>query len=360
MEKIEFKNSVIVWTTGKERWIINYNDITMSFLRGIHPYLKRELSTAIKNKIINQLKIIYGEWYLTKLKKIKNYNNLNSNDLKKITTTGKKLGNGRYATVYLYKDYAIKVITNQSKSTNGKIELKILKLLLKNITFEYLSPNIINIYEYIETKNKDYIVLEKLDQTLWSFLNTKPTDKKLKGIILQVLFTIFILQYKFQGFRHNDLKTDNILLDFTPRKKNIYLKIKDNCWVITPDIPLVKIADFDYANIPNIINNPKVKVEYSKTFGCTSLPSKIYDLHIFLNSIYISKNTISKEIVFWIQKQLPESTRGLETINVKYGRLVEPKKWIGKIKTPYYLLNTDFFKIFKSNKCINGVGVWGI
>jgi serine/threonine protein kinase len=361
MEKLEFKDTVIVWSNGKKYWVINYNDLTNAYITGKHPYLKTDISTAIKNKIINHLKIIFGEWYFSRLKKIKNYTKLTATSIKNISLTNKKLGSGRYANVYLYKDYAIKIIThNQSKLINGSIEAKTLKLLMKDITLEYLSPNIINIYDYIHEKNKDYIVMEKLDQTLWSFLSNKPSERKITGIILQVLFTLCILQYKYPGFRHNDLKADNILLDLKSKKKNIYLKIKNMCWIIPPDIPLVKIADFDYVNIPNKINNDKVKTDHSKTFGCTPEKSKIYDLHIFMNSIYTYKKSLPTSLLQWIQKYLPEPTRGSETKYIKYGRLKDPKYWEEKIKSPFYLLQTSIFDEFKSNKCNAGIGVWGI
>ena len=149
--------------------------------------------------------------------------------------------------------------------------------------FSFYSPCIITMYQYSNVKKNDYIVMEKLDCTFWNYVQSSPKEKKIKGIILQILFTLLVLQNKAHGFRHNYLKIDNILLDFTPRKQDITLRFKKYFWYLPKDIPIAKIADFDYSCIPNKIINTKINTEHSKSFGCTETPIKIYDTHLFLN-----------------------------------------------------------------------------
>ena len=362
MEKIELKNNLLLWSDNNSyNWVITFKEITLTYISGIHPFTKKELSTSILNKILSLIKTTRGNWWVITLKSIKNYNKINVKELQNIKNKV-KLGSGKYATVYNYNNYAVKVIKHcdydDFPDINGKVEAKILKILKNEIVFNYKSPNIILIHQFIHCKTKDYIILEKVNKTLWKYLQERIEDSIIFGIIFQVLFTLAILQEEFQGFRHNDIKIDNILLDCKNRKQDLTFKFKNKYWKINSNIPLVKISDFDYCNIPNKCKNLKVGTSFSKKFGCNLQSSKIYDVHLFLNSIYISRSNQSTKIIKWLEKQLPLDIRGNNNDNVKYGRLKKPLQWEKILSSPKDLLNDKIFSQFKTNK--PEYPLWGI
>jgi len=362
MDNIQIKNKLILWTINDNKWLLGYDELTSTFILKKHPFTGHKLTKITLDKLKAIIKEIGGKWWFSKLTSIKNFKKMQVSDLQNLKKDSTKLGNGRYATVYLYNGYAIKMINHQFYKNlpriDGSFEAKILKLLQEKITFNYYTPNIITSYQYLTLKKVDYIVLEKLDKTFWDYLQNKPNNKIIKAIILQILFTLVVLQHVFSNFRHNDLKVDNILLDFTPRTQHITLQYKNNNWLLQKNIPIVKIADFDYANIPIIADNSKVTTKHSSSFGCTSNKSDIYDLHLFLNSLYSYKNNYNNEIVKWIEKQIPENCRGNDNNNIKYGRLKNPEKMENVINSPLKLLKSNFFGEFQIDKCVEPC--WGI
>jgi hypothetical protein len=358
---ILIRSNKIIWSIDKDKYSFTKRDLSRSYINNINIVNNKKLTIKLRNQFLNICKQLGGETLTNILSIEKDYQHLTESQFKSIIKKNIKLGKGKYGKVYLYNKFAIKAIKpleyEKLPIIDGSIEAKILFLLKETVTYNCLSPNIITLYQYFGSPNMDYLVLEKMDITLWHFINTsKCTTEVLKSIILQVLFTLIILQTTYIGFRHNDLKTDNILLDITPRNKNYCLKYKNNYWKINKELPLVKISDFDYTNIPDYVINPKVKTSFSKSFGCSYKPNNIYDVHIFLNSInMVSKNTT---ILYWIKKQLPLETIGTDNIYILYGRLRNPEKYLNKIKCPDKLILDSFFKDFIVNKSF--YPRWGI
>lgn len=351
-------NDLIIWKDTKNR-VFPKKKLPQMYLTGKCYLTGEHLNTR---KILEILQILVGQEWVQKLLQLKLYKPFPANVLGKIETIGKKLGDGKYGTVWGYKDYAIKRI-KVSTNSNGLVEKNALELLGATISRELKSPNIIGLYQYTRLDGNDYLVFEKVNGgTLWSFLQTSPNSLFVKGIIIQVLFTLLKCQESFPGFRHNDLKTDNILLDKAVRKEPMYLKWGNTVWKIPTNIPLVKIADFDYCNIPKHVKNNKVGTDYSSTFGCTKTANKIYDLHILLNSIYSQAIHLQPAMKKWLEKQLPKNSRGVDGKSVKYGRLCNPGKWNNIIPTPLEMLNDPFFKMFKikyNSAKLKKAHIWG-
>lgn len=352
----EIKNNIIIWKDNDNK-VFNRNKLCNMYLTGKCCLTGNKIEPIVLKKIIELLSIIGGKEWAAKIVEYKKYKNIPPNVFLNINKIGKKLGDGKYGSVWDYNGYAIKKI----KKADGLVEKKSLELLNNNISRQLISPCIIDFYQYSRQDGIDYLVFEKVPGTLWSFLQSNPSTKNIKGIIIQVIFTLLVCSHLFPGFRHNDLKTDNILLDKTIRKKPIILKYGKYRWKISEDIPLVKIADFDYCNIPKYVKNNKVGTEYSSTFGCTKINNKIYDVHLFLNSVYSQAVHFQPNVKKWLEKQLPKNTRGTDSKSVKYGRLRNPGKWNKHIASPLNLLNDPFFKSFKiTSPKTNDSNVWGL
>src|SRR3989304_9880861 len=247
-EFIIMNNRIILWGN----WVINKDDLTTSFLSKKHPFTGQQLSWRSRHNIVKTIKFLSGNWWLEQLKSIRDYEPLLFDNL----TSAPQLGKGAFATVYSYKNYAVKAVKRQNYGKikiNGETEANVFKTLMSVVKANH-TPGIVLFYEY----NNGNLVLEKMDCSLAEYL-TIGNEPQIKGGILQVLFTLLILQRLYPGFRHNDLKVDNILLDTsTVRNAPITLQYHSHFWNIPVDAPLAKVADFDYTVIPGVIENNRV------------------------------------------------------------------------------------------------------
>lgn len=168
-------------------------------------------------------------------------------------------------------------------------------------------------------------------------------------IIFQILFTLALVHQKYPGFRHNDMKANNILVHFTsigkenPKKRYRY-NIDDTKFII-PNIDIqIKIWDFDFASIENIIENNKVNADWTKKINIRREENKYYDMHYFFNTL-ISRRFFPQfyeggapqEIVDFIHRVIPEEYRnGSKYVNKK-GRIQINNEYT----TPYKVIMED-------------------
>jgi len=321
--------------------------LVLTFSEFINHYLQQKIN---EEEIIEEY---WGTHFLKRLKILKNYKDLDCKEFLEVTKK-RKLGTGSYATVYQYSPkIAVKVIEKEDK-VDGKIEIEINELLQNNILFARISPCINMIYQSKSDKKFDYIAIEKGDTSFWYYLENRNSDYDVKGIIFQIIFTLAVIQNVYPKFRHNDLKCDNIILSLK-NDEDIYLKKHDSNWKLK-DVPLAKITDFDYSNITNLVDNPKIGTKFATSFGGTSAPNKIYDLHLFLNSVY--QRIKIKNIKDWIETVIPVKLLKSESEFLSYSRLKFPESRDLKIKTPEKLLLDPFFDEFKVKKKYKQA--WGI
>ena len=106
-------------------------------------------------------------------------------------------------------------------------------------------------------------------------------------MFFQLLSVLAIIQTKYPGFRHNDLKANNILIHKIPiSKNNNKFKYKINNQVyIAPNIGFqIKLWDFDFACIPGIVDNNKVEAEWTNRLNVKPEQHRYYDVHYFFNT----------------------------------------------------------------------------
>ena len=182
--------------------------------------------------------------------------------------------------------------------------------------------------------------------------------KHWRTIFFQFLSVLAIVQAKYPGFRHNDLKANNLLVN------EIAISSTDNkyCYKINkqmynvPNIGFqIKLWDFDFACIPGIVDNAKVDAEWTDRINIKPEQNRYYDVHYFFNTL--TKKGFFHE--FWTEPEIPEKVR--EFVNrivpekYKEGELVSEKGRI--LVNDEYLIpdeiikNDPFFKVWRVNSC---------
>jgi len=126
---------------------------------------------------------------------------------------------------------------------------------------------------------------------LLDYLRNKYTILKLKEwrvILFQIISTLVVIQTKYPNFRHNDMKANNLLvynLGITDSTKYFIYNINGKKYIV-PNIGIqIKLWDFDFASIGDLIENDKVNSKWANNINISKEKNQYYDIHYFLNTL---------------------------------------------------------------------------
>jgi serine/threonine protein kinase len=145
------------------------------------------------------------------------------------------------------------------------------------------------------------------------------TVREWRVLFFQILSALSVIQSKYPGFRHNDLKANNILIQkIGSRNRNNKFKYKiNNKTYVIPNIGIqVKIWDFDFACIKGIVDNTKVDAKWTDKININSKMNRYYDLHYFFNTL--TRKGFFPE--FWKSKSVPKAVK-------EFVRRIIPEKY---------------------------------
>ena len=174
-------------------------------------------------------------------------------------------------------------------------------------------------------------------------------------IFFQIISVLAIIQNKYPTFRHNDMKANNILIhkiDIDQNNKNYLYKINNKSFII-PNIGLqIKLWDFDFACIPNIVNNSKVEAEWTNKINIKPEMNKYYDIHYFFSTLtkkgffpeLLTNKETPNEILEFINRVIPNKYRSGKYVSER-GRLLDNNEYT----TPDKLLNDVLFSYMKTS-----------
>ncbi len=149
------------------------------------------------------------------------------------------------------------------------------------------------------------------------------TELEWRVLLFQVLHMLVVMQYHFPGFRHNDLKPNNILVNTYDKKSNNYFvyEMLGHTYYV-PDIGItLKLWDFDFSLDNNTPNNRQHNKFY-KEFGYSNELNPIYDVHSFFNYLYSFNNPdLLPSVKTFVETILPASLRGKDARYTKHYRL---------------------------------------
>jgi len=185
--------------------------------------------------------------------------------------------------------------------------------------------------------------------------STEFTPLYWKVFFFQVISVLAVIQSKYPNFRHNDLKANNVLVHKVGKKKPTWKYTVCQSEYLVPNIGYqVKIWDFDFACIPNIVDNTKVETKWTTKINVAPQKNRYYDMHYFFNTL-IKKGFFPQ---FMVDKSIPSEAK--EFINrivphkyqrgrhvAKRGRILINKEFL----TPNDVLKYDpYFEEFRTNK----------
>ena len=178
--------------------------------------------------------------------------------------------------------------------------------------------------------------------------------KHWRTIFYQILSVLAIIHAKYPSFRHNDMKANNILIhsiDVDEHNKKYLYKINNQNYVV-PNIGFqIKLWDFDFACIPNIVDNSKVDAEWTNKINIKPEQNRYYDIHYFINTL--TRKGFFPE--FWTADEIPEKVKDFvkRVVPDKYqnGKLVSDRGRVlvnDEYLTPDEILKNDkFFKVMR-------------
>ena len=173
-------------------------------------------------------------------------------------------------------------------------------------------------------------------------------------IFYQILSVLAVIHAKYPGFRHNDMKANNILIhniDVDESVKKYKYKLNNQVYVV-PNIGFqIKLWDFDFACIPGIVDNSKVDAEWTNKINIKPEQNRYYDIHYFFNTLtrkgffseFWEAEEIHDKVKEFVKRVIPEKYRSGSLVSER-GRILVNDEYTTADK----LLKEDiFFKVMR-------------
>lgn len=193
---------------------------------------------------------------------------------------------------------------------------------------------------------------------LLDFIRTHSLKLKLphwRNIFFQIIATLAIIHQKYPGFRHNDLKANNILLQKTDNNKTQFKYLINDKEYIIPNIGVqIKLWDFDFASIENIIENEKVLANWTNKINIKVNEHKYYDIHYFFSTLItkgfypdiIKSSHIDTSVKKFILRITPAKYLNIKKKDIlKSGRFLLDTEYTTPLKI---IENDEFFEIYRN------------
>lgn len=107
----------------------------------------------------------------------------------------------------------------------------------------------------------------------------------MRQVLFHVFFTLAQLQQHYPGFRHNDLKDNNVLICLLSAKEQqpVHYKLDGVEYLLDPIVVDTKIIDFATSHSAHAdIRNPQVLHGSYEPYGITDLHCPLYDVHFLM------------------------------------------------------------------------------
>ena len=195
-----------------------------------------------------------------------------------------------------------------------------------------------------------------LDFIKKTYLEFKLIDWKV--IFFQIISVLAVIQTKYPSFRHNDMKANNILVQKINKRGTVFsYMVKKNKYYVPNIGYMLKLWDFDFACIPNVVDNSKVSAKWTSEINIKPVMNRYYDMHYFFNTLIkrgffpqlMTEKSIDQEVKDFVNRIVPPKYQHYnekgESFVTKRGRILINDEYL----TPDVVLSSDpFFKCFRS------------
>jgi len=175
-----------------------------------------------------------------------------------------------------------------------------------------------------------------------------------KVFFFQVISVLAVIQGRYPGFRHNDLKANNVLVHKIENRGSMFTHTINGARYILPNIGYqIKLWDFDFACIPGKVENLKVSDDWTNQINISAVQNRYYDMHFFFNTLIkkgffpqlLESDSIPQETKDFINRIVPPKLQKTETEYIsKSGRILINKE----VVTPDRVLKVDpYFAEFR-------------
>ncbi len=118
-------------------------------------------------------------------------------------------------------------------------------------------------------------------------------DDQWQTLLWQTFQCLAVVQHKISGFRHNDLRADNVLVARAPIESVRYAERPAGAvWEIPTHGWCCRMCDFDFCTAVGVMDNRKVDSDSAKAWGICNDGSTAYDVYLLLTSLFIYTNPI--------------------------------------------------------------------
>jgi len=196
-----------------------------------------------------------------------------------------KIGQGAYGEVY--KGCLNKMCRYKYAAKDAREDMS-LEYRIGLLAYKVAPGGVVKPYKYVDgILYTQYVPLAKI------------TPRNFNKVFKTVLTTLMKLQKKYPSFRHNDLNHNNVFVD---KDGNAF------------------IGDFGLANIqlPGYKNPTIQSNDFKESHGTYPNCDPRFDIHFFLNSLYLDGSPSIKKIV---RKYLPREYLGVSGPKLATGRL---------------------------------------
>lgn len=172
-----------------------------------------------------------------------------------------------------------------------------------------------------------------------------------KVIFFQIISTLAIIQEDYPDFRLNDAKCNNILVHrIESHRRNKHRYVVNGVKYVVPNIGIqIKIWDFDFACLPNLISNSKVEAKWTDKINVRPNRNRYYDIHMLFNTLVKkgflpeieTSDKVPQTVKDFIGRIIPEEYRNGSKVTDKGRILIDVEYTI-----PELLLKDPFFENF--------------
>lgn len=171
-----------------------------------------------------------------------------------------------------------------------------------------------NDYQKIHMKSAMFVMEWCAGGDLWDNLSReyelgKPAHdvEWWRNILFQFFYQLSVIDSKWEGWRHNDLSTHNVLLSHGKSEGEW-----GDEWVLPEIGTIVKICDFGFCYQRPHFENGRLMLPFIKLYGITDEKNRYFDIHYFVNSLLVAlkPRAFPREVWLFLSEIVPSEYQG--------------------------------------------------